>query len=81
MENPGFHIIMHSLNELVLTSGFAYGTALGAGANHCHWQQEVYVTVNECIASETLCCLGTEGPWLTFLFTYSNFQIPYFSVD
>lgn len=77
----GVILLIHSLNELVLTSGFACDTALGAGTSHCHWQQGVYVTVSECIASETLCCLGTEGLRLTFLFPHSNFQIPYFSVD
>lgn len=60
----GVILPIHSLNELILISG----TALEAGTNHCHWQQGVYVTASECIASEALCCLGTEGPWLTFLF-------------
>lgn len=79
MENPGCHITNSFIKWTCITSGFAHGTALGFRTNH--WQQGVYVTVSEGIASETLCCLGTEGPWLTFLSPHSNFQIPYFSVD
>lgn len=78
MKTPGVISLMQPLNELVLTSDFIQGTALGVHTNHCPWQQQVYfILITPCFRN----CgyLGTVAPWLTF-FPRDNFQFIYFSM-